>query len=385
MEEIYILKQRNEHLEEKLQKRGNLPIEVMAGQQGEEAVLLALSREQHQSFKELINYAQKFLKSSKRYEMLFKVTSILFAMITLASFLSHYQSYMDGTCKGAECDKFQKWYNQFDGLVAIEGKITNINDRLKTYKIQQSTCERNFKRLIGKIKRDHNQLKLDWKAIEATKYNFKLGKVEWLSKFIEVMSKTSSKAMARSLNHYYFRDDMDILVRSQNKLNDNLSILMESFNEARRSLRESYDKLTSTEFDSSLLRIVFKKLNDGLENFRLDVMPFHKDLFYADYLKYDVVKAGTEHARALHDFDWKFDKLMSRLHTCTLDNLFTEPKACYPKSSSVQDYVFMLHGYGNNYGCKIRETKPDLFINPWDYHFHENRVFAIYFTPGLDI
>ena len=133
----------------------------------------------------------------------------------------------------------------------------------------------------------------------------------------------------------------------------------------------------------------------------------HAILYRADTLKYDVVKAGTEYAKLLHQYAQSNRKEIQRVYRAqssivmekleeTLDILAPNlddseivssrdllNKACFPRSSRMQDYIFMLHGYGNNYGCLVKEFVPDIFMDPWEYYYNDDRSHDSTYTQGF--
>ena len=301
------------------------------------------------------------------------VSLMLFTVIAFGAPVGGYMYYTYAEGKHAEFSILAiKHFGDIGNL------ITEMNDELDAYKVQRDTLAENFKMLIMKIESEHNQLNLDWEKLDAVKYDVKLMEDEWL---VKVLGDTSSRTNKFNLKQYYLRKDLMKLIQDRSKLNDNFRSLVNSFNEIRSILRRHFDKIVSAstylgQLKSWLLHFVLSRLDDDLEKIFVKLMDFVRVLFRDDNLKYEVVKAGTEYAKAFHHFNRRTEELNYRIHSSPCFNT---------RSSSLQDYVFMLHGdYGNT--CEFQESEPDYFVNPWghmDYYLQDNRFVSFGFLTGL--
>ncbi len=295
-----------------------------------------------------------------------------------------------GTDQYAEhMEQYQKWQTQVDVLGPLDTAVKVINSEFEQLKLERAECDRDFLNLLNKIRGRHNKLEKMQETIYKEKTNFKLDKEQWITKYQALLYDFRSKISQHTSAQHDLKFTLAQFEHSKNRLHDDFQLFLDGYNDVRVKVKRHYENIISRNIDSDLFdlmlgKIVIEKLDENLKNLRPQLSDFHVALFRGDRLKYDVVKAGKEYAEALHKHKQKAREEESRVYMSQLSHLINE--GCFPRSSRKQDYVFMLHGYGNNYGCQHRfkqQSTFDFFDNPWDSHYHNNRIYSSVYESGL--
>ena len=385
-EEILTLKQENADLNDQLQRRDGLPVLKLNPEASDkEAVLLALTGKDRQTLAEEFQRADSDRKCIGIIAVVAVVVFILALILSAIIGNSYYESYSHGQYVGND-DQCARWLMQLDVLRPLENKVRDISTKLDHYKIRRKECDRNFQNLLSKIKGRQNQVKVIQKNIAAEKINFKLDKVQWLIKYSSLLYDFQSTISKHKRAQYDLILDLSDFEQIKNTLHDDYRLLLDLYSDVRTKLNNQYAKLVSSntdldQFDFTLSKIVIKKLDENLETFHPKFDNLHMALSYGDVLKYDVVKAGTEYAKVLHQHMQRNQKEIQKVYSSHSSHF--EKNACFPKSSRLHDYVFMLHGWGNNYGCRFKESEPDIYIYHWNNYYYDDRIYASTYTPGL--